>query len=97
MISGQSPADNFRRDSVLLHFYLAPDMYPSPLATRNKTRSCQPSPACLMYNARRNEDERTLLMQTKPDAAPDEDSSRHVASTSSSSIFVTVTLRVKSY
>jgi len=26
------------RDSVLLHFYLAPDMYPPPLATRNKTR-----------------------------------------------------------
>jgi hypothetical protein len=48
-----------------------------------------------MYNARRNEDERTLLMQTKSDAAPDKDSSRHAASTSS--IFGTVALRVKSY
>jgi hypothetical protein len=48
-----------------------------------------------MYNARRNEDERTLLMQTKPDAVPDEDSSRLAASTSS--IFETVTPRVKSY
>jgi len=46
------------RDSVLLHFYLAPDMYPPPLAMRNKTRHVKPSPACLMYNARRNEDER---------------------------------------
>jgi hypothetical protein len=48
-----------------------------------------------MYNVRRNEDERTLLMQTKSDAAPDEDSSRHAAS--ASSVFDTVTLRVKSY
>jgi hypothetical protein len=75
MISGQKSCLTTHRDSVLLHFYLAPDMYPPPLATRNKTRSCQPSPACLMYNARRNEDERTLLMQTKSDAAPDKDSS----------------------
>jgi hypothetical protein len=95
MISGQKSCLTTHRDSVLLHFYLAPDMYPPSLATRNKTRhvSRLRRASCTMRG--RNEDERTLLMQTKSDTTPDKDSSCHAASTSL--IFETVALRVKSY
>ena len=99
MISGAKVLLTTHRDSVLLHFYLAPDMYPPPLAMRNKTRhvSRLRRASCTMRGEMKMKE--PFLMQTKSDAAPDKDSPRHVASTSLGGgfFFETVTLRVKSY
>jgi len=95
MISGAKVLLTTHRDSVLLHFYLAPDMYPPPLAMRNKTRhvSRLRRASCTMYGEMKMKEpflckQNLILRQMR--TAP-------VMQRPRPRLFETVALRVKSY